>query len=267
MGVIMSQDTPGVLSGTEQESKSSNPFLRMLPLLVIVGGLAAVFATGLHKELSLENLRNNIDWIDQQVAANFALVVMIYIGIYAACTTFMVPGSILTIAGGALFGVTFGLPLISTAATVFGATLGASILFVVAKTSLGEPLRKIAGPFLEKMESEFNQSPISYMFVLRLVPAIPFAVVNIAPALLGAKYRDYVMTTFFGIIPGTMAYSWVGAGAAEFIRDKSVSLSDTNSLIASLGAKVFPALVALFVVSLIPVIYKRFFKKSNPAPV
>ena len=246
----------------EANSNSGKGLMRFLPIVVIIAVLVGVFATGLHRQLSLEALRENIGWLDAQVAQNFLAVFFGYILLYAAATAFMVPGGILTIAGGVLFGVTFGLPLMSTLATVVGATLGASILFLAAKTSLGGPLRKIAGPFLERMESEFNRSPVSYMFVLRLVPAVPFAVANIAPALLGAKYREYLLTTFFGIIPGTMAYSWVGAGAAEFIRDPSVSLNDTNALIASLGAKVAPALIALFVVALIPVVYRRFFQKS-----
>ncbi len=246
---------------TKETKAKPNLIVRLLPFLIILAVLGLVFATGAHKSLSLESLRENIGWIDDKIATNLLLVVGIYMLIYAAATAFMVPGGILTIAGGALFGVTFGLPLISSAATVVGATFGASILFAVAKTSLGGTLREIAGPFLEKMEDEFNQSPFSYMFVLRLVPAVPFAIANIAPALLGAKYRDYLVTTLFGIIPGTLAYSWVGAGAAEFIRDQSVSLDDADAVIVSLLAKVGPALIALFLVSLIPLIYNRFIKK------
>lgn len=248
----------------DESTKTTNPFIRFIPLIIIVGGLVTFFASGANQYLNLQSLRDNIGWIDAQVAKNLLLVIVIYALAYAAATAFMVPGLIITLAGGALFGLSFGfLPLISTAATVVGATLGASILFVIAKTSLGEVLRKVAGPFLGKMEDEFNQSPVSYLFVMRLVPAVPFAVANIAPALLGAKYRHYLVTTFFGIIPGTMAYSWVGASAADFIRDETVSLDDTNALIGSLGAKVAPALIALFAVALIPVIYKRFFKKNK----
>lgn len=238
-----------------------NPVLRLLPFLGLLAVLAVIFATGTHEQLTIGSLRANIDWIDTQISASFLLVFFGYMGLYAASTTFMVPGGILTIAGGVLFGTTFGLPLISTAATVAGATLGASILFIVAKSSIGGALHTIAGPFLEKMEQEFNQSPVPYMFLLRLVPAVPFAVANIAPALLGAKYRDYLVTTFFGIMPGTLAYSWVGAGAGDFIRDKTISLDDTGALIESLIGKVAPALIALFLVALIPVVYTRFFKK------
>ncbi|MEL6789032.1 MAG: VTT domain-containing protein [Pseudomonadota bacterium] len=245
---------------------SGNPIVKALPFLAIIGVLALVYFSGAYKFLTLEALREHIGWLDAQVATNFFLVFAAYIALYAAATAFMVPGGILTIAGGALFGVTLGVPLFGSVATVMGATLGASILFFVAKTSLGASLRQIAGPFVEKMEGEFRQSPLSYMFLLRLVPAMPFAVANIAPALLGAKYRDYLLTTALGIIPGTVAYSWIGAGVAELVRDPSVSLDDSSAVVNSLIDKVAPAFIALFVVALIPVAYNRFFKKKPAQP-
>ena len=249
----------------QEDTKKPNILVRLLPLFVIGGGLALAISQGWHEYLGLESLRENIGTLDALVADKFLLVLGAYVLIYAVSTAFMLPGSALTLAGGALFGLTFGLPLYGAGATVIGATLGASILFFAAKTSIGGILRDIAGPFLAKMEDEFNESPFSYMFVLRLVPAVPFAVANIAPGLLGAKYRDYLITTFFGIIPGTLAYSWVGAGAAEFIRDETVSTSDTQALIGSLGQTIAPALIALFVVALIPLAYKKFFAKKKVA--
>ncbi|MEL6379396.1 MAG: TVP38/TMEM64 family protein [Pseudomonadota bacterium] len=245
-----------------QAGRESNAIMKAVPFLAILAVLGAVYFSGAYKLLSLEALREHIGWLDAQIASNFFLVFAGYMVLYAALTAFMVPGGILTIAGGALFGVTLGVPLFGSVATVVGATLGASILFLVAKTSLGASLRKIAGPFVEKMEGEFRQSPISYMFLLRLVPAMPFAVANIAPALLGAKYRDYLLTTALGIIPGTVAYSWIGAGVAELVRDPSVSLDDSSAVIESLVDKVAPAFIALFLVALIPVLYNRFFKKK-----
>ena len=247
----------------EKEPRKSPILIRLWPLYIILGGLALVISQGWHEYLSLASLRANIDSLDALVRDQFPLVFAGYIAIYALSTVFMIPGGILTIAGGALFGLAFGLPLYGTLGTLAGATIGASILFAAAGSSVGGVLRDVAGPFLEKMRAEFNDSPVSYMFALRLVPAVPFAVANIAPALLGAKYRDYLFTTFFGIIPGTMAYSWVGAGAADFIRDKTVSTSDTQAQIAALASKVAPALIALFIVSLIPLVYKKFFRKEK----
>ena len=182
------------------------------------------------------------------------LVLIAYILIYAAATAFMVPASFLTIAGGALFGLVFG-----TMGTVLGATAGACALFVIAKTSLGETLRSIVGPFLDKMQAGFNEDALSYMFALRLIPAFPFSVVNIAPAILGAKFRDYFITTLFGIIPGTLAYTWIGVAIGDTLR----AGGDVN--IGTLASNFVPAFVALGVVALIPVVYKKVFKKGAAA--
>lgn len=250
------------LNSNPPPKKKPHILVQLWPIYVILGGLALVISQGWHEYLTLESMRQNIGFLDGQIAKNFALVFVLYMAIYAACTAFMVPASFLTIAGGALFGLTFGIPLFGALGTVIGATVGASILFVAAKTSIGEALRGIAGPFISKMEAEFNASPLSYMFVLRLVPAVPFAVANIAPSLLGAKFRDYVLTTFFGIMPGTLAYSWIGGSIGAVIRDPNASTDNINGLIGSLAGNVAPALIALFVVALIPVIYKRFFQKK-----
>jgi uncharacterized membrane protein YdjX (TVP38/TMEM64 family) len=184
----------------------------------------------------------------------FLIVFALYILVYAAATTFMVPGSALTIAGGFLFGLVLGTP-----ATVIGATIGASILFFASKTSIGAVLRDVAGPFIEKMRAGFAENPVSYMFALRLIPIFPFAAVNIAPGLLGAKYSDYLLTTFFGIIPGTLAYSWIGAAV------KGTLLEGGTPDISSLAANFVPAFLALGLVSLLPVAYKKFFPRKVPA--
>lgn len=246
-------------------AKKQPLLVRLWPMYIILAVLALALSQGWHKQLSLESLRANITAIDVIIAQNIWLVLGAYIGLYIVCTVFIIPGGILTIAGGALFGLSFGLPLIGAGATAVGATIGAAALFLIAKTSLGSALRDLAGPFVGKMEAEFNQSPNLYLFVLRLVPAVPFAVANIAPALLGARFPNYVVTTLFGILPGTFAYSWIGASAAAVIRDPNVSIDDTNAVIGSLASNVTPALIALFVVSLIPILYKRFLQK--PAKV
>lgn len=242
-------DEPKKAKSTAQRIKS------FLPLIVLLAGLAFAISQGWHKELTLDAFGERIEWLDAQIAANFVLVLLGYMLIYAAATAFMVPASGLTIAGGALFGLVFGVP-----ATVFAATAGASALFIAAKTSLGETLRAVVGPFIEKMQKGFNEDALSYMFALRLIPAFPFAVVNIAPAILGAKYRDYFITTLFGIIPGTLAYTWIGVAVGDTIR----AGGDVN--IGTLASNFIPAFVALGVVALIPVAYKKLFKKPAGLP-
>jgi uncharacterized membrane protein YdjX (TVP38/TMEM64 family) len=226
--------------------------VRLWPLYIIAAGIVAAWAFGLFNYLSLETLRTQQVALRTFVTEHLFLAVAAYILIYAAATLFMIPGALwITIAGGFLFGLIGGTP-----ATVVGATLGASLLFFAARTSVGAALRERAGPFVKKMERGFQEDAFSYMFALRFLPVVPFPVANIAPALLGAKYRDYAITTAVGIIPGVIAYTWIGAGlGATFAAGE-----DPN--IASIAKNLVPAFAALGVVSLIPVAYKKLFSKK-----
>jgi uncharacterized membrane protein YdjX (TVP38/TMEM64 family) len=235
-------------------SKPTALWVRLWPVYVILIGLGLALSQGWHEYLTLDSLSANAVSLEAMVRENFLIVFALYILVYAAATTFMVPGSALTIAGGFLFGLVLGTP-----ATVIGATIGASILFFASKTSIGAVLRDVAGPFIEKMRAGFAENPVSYMFALRLIPVFPFAAVNIAPGLLGAKYRDYLLTTFFGIMPGTLAYTWIGAAV------KGTLLEGGTPDIGSLAANFVPAFLALGLVSLLPVAYKKFFPKKVPA--
>jgi len=227
---------------------------RLWPVYVILLGLGIALSQGWHEFLTLAALSANAASLDAMVRDNFLIVFAGYILIYAAATTFMVPGSALTIAGGFLFGLALGTP-----ATVIAATIGASILFFASKTSIGAILRDVAGPFIERMRAGFAENPVSYMFALRLIPLFPFAAVNIAPGLLGARYRDFALTTFFGIMPGTLAYTWIGAAV------KGTLLAGGTPDFGSLAANFAPAFLALGLVSLLPVAYKKFFSRKVPA--
>ncbi|MEQ8320656.1 MAG: VTT domain-containing protein [Rhodospirillales bacterium] len=232
--------------------KPASLAIRLWPLYVIGTGILAAWAFGLFDYLSLETLRTQQDALRSFVSEHLFLAVVAYVLIYAAATLFMIPGALwITIAGGFLFGLYGGTP-----ATVVGATLGASLLFFAARTSIGAALRERAGPFVKKMERGFQEDAFSYMFALRFLPVVPFPVANIAPAILGAKYRDYAITTALGIIPGVIAYTWIGAGlGATFAAGE-----DPN--IASIAKNLVPAFAALGVVSLIPVAYKKLFSKK-----
>lgn len=232
---------------TSQPLPAKPIWVRLWPIYLIGAVLALVISQGWHQYLTLDSLSENAVWLDTLVRENLLLVLAAYMLLYAAATAFIIPGGVLTIAGGFLFGLYIGTP-----ATIIAATVGASALFFATRTSLGAALKEVAGPFLGKMEKGFNENALSYMFALRLIPLFPFAVVNIAPALLGAKYKDYLLTTFFGIIPGTLAYTWIGAAI------KGTLLAGGEVDIAALASNFVPAFVALGVVSLIPAAYKRF---------
>ena len=232
-------------------------WVRLWPVYVILAGLALAISQGWHTKLTPAALGQNAAWLNALVEERFWLVLGAFVSVYVLATVFMVPASALTIAGGFLFGLAVGVP-----ATVVGATVGACILFLAARTSLGEALRGVAGPFLSRMEAGFNEAPLSYLFSLRLIPLFPFAAVNVAPAILGARFRDFAVSTALGIIPGTIAYTWIGAGLRGTLLDAAEAgeTVDVGALVGAAAANLVPAFFALGAVALIPAIWKRVQK-------
>lgn len=242
---------------------------RWLPLLILAALMGVVFTFGWHKYLSFKTIGVNYDALKVFIADNFILAVAGYMAIYITAVALSAPGGlIMTLAGGLLFGWQVGVP-----ATVIAATVGASILFLIAKSSFGESLAAKAGPALDKFRQGFNENALSYLLFLRLVPVFPFVLVNIAPALLGVPFRTYVIGTFLGIIPGTAAFSFAGAGLGSVVEAQNriyqnclaskpenpdVACPYTIDTSALVTKELLAAFVLLGVVSLIPVALKYF---------
>lgn len=242
--------------GTERNKVKTAGFSwqRGLPLLALGAGLIAFFAFGLEDYLSFEMLRQHRAWLMQQVESSALLAALAYIGLYILIVAFSLPGgAVMTIAGGFLFGQWLG-----TAYVIFAATIGAAVLFVAARTALGDLLRAKAGPFLKKMEAGFRENALSYLLVLRLVPIFPFFIVNLVPAFLGVGLRDFVVATFLGIIPATFVYASFGAGLGS-IFDEGSELSIGSIL----KPEIVTALAGLAVLALLPVAYKKFKAKRD----
>ena len=181
---------------------------RSLPLLLLLAALGLVWATGAHEVLSLETLRRHRAFLLAFVAERPFTAANTYLLLYAGATALSVPGAVfLTLAGGFLFGT-----LRATGLVVVGATAGAVLLFLIARTALGEPLRARAGPWLSKMADGFRADAFNYLLVLRLVPIFPFWLVNLVPALLGVPLSTFALATAIGIVPGSLVYASVGAG-------------------------------------------------------
>jgi uncharacterized membrane protein YdjX (TVP38/TMEM64 family) len=244
-----------MMTQTEPQA-ASNPsfsFKRLMPLLVLVAGLVVFFALGLHRYLSFEVLRDHREVLLRWVQQNGLLAALVYMAIYAIAVAFSLPGGlVLSITGGFLFGTWLGSLYI-----VIGATVGATVLFIIAKSALGDFLRTRAGPWLQKMEAGFRDNALSYLLVLRLVPLFPFFVVNLVPAFLGVPLSTYVIGTFFGIMPGVFVFASVGAGLGS-IFDKGETFSATGIL----TPQIVIALVGLAILALIPVVYKKIKARS-----
>jgi len=268
-------DMSGQESDDEAGVKESSLFRRMLPLLVLAGIAALVFSQGWHRYLSLEQIANNRDLLKGYIASNYMLTLLCYMAAYIVVCALSLPGGVfMTLLGGFLFGW-----LVGGFATVLAATIGAGIIFLVAKTSFGEPLAARAGPWLEKLRSGFQEDALNYLLFLRLVPLFPFWLVNLAPALLGVSLPVYLVGTFFGIIPGTFAFSFAGVGLdsvieaqhAAFLACQAANPATAQTaceFTLDAGALVTKELLIAFAalggVALIPVVLKKF-KKNSPA--
>ena len=254
---------------TEEPAKTPkakpNPLRTWGPLIAIVALMGLVFAMGWHEYLSLEQLGRNYATLDGFISENLLVAILAYALLYIIVVALSLPG-------GLLFGWQIGGPV-----TVVAATIGATIIFLVAKTSLGETLAAKAGPSINKLREGFQENALSYLLFLRLVPAFPFFVVNLAPALLGVPLRTYVIGTLFGIIPGTMAFSFAASQLGTVIEKTNAEhaacvtangeaacpyVIDAGTLVSK---EIILAFAAIGVVALIPVIAKKWSNRHAAA--
>ncbi len=265
----------GAMLTAPRTSSVRDALRRYGPPAVIVGIMALGFMQGWHHQLTLENVVLQRDRFHHLLAAHAALSVLGYVAIYTLAVTLSLPsGLILTLAGGLLFGW-----LVGAAAAVVGATLGATLVFLIARTAVGDLFRTRAGPWLAKLSEGFRKDALLYMLFLRLVPAFPFWFVNLAPAVLGVPLKTFVLGTFLGIIPASLAFASAGAGldsviaAAKAEHSACVALQGPETCRLMIRASSFltreliQALVLIGIVAVIPVVIKnvRKWRKSHAA--
>jgi len=242
--------TSMALPEAANENRDRRPAIaRFVPLVVLVLGLVAFFAFGLDRYIKFSTLCHHHDSLVGWVADNPLVAPVVFILTYAAMVAFSLPGGVLaTIVGGFLFGT-----VASTGYVVVGATAGATVLFLAARTAFGTVLRARAGPALKRMEAGFQKDALSYLLVLRLVPIFPFWLVNLVPAFLNVPLRTYVIGTFLGIIPGTVVFASIGSGLGGLLADCRKP---------DFGVVFHPTillpLLGLAVLALIPVLFRRW---------
>ncbi len=195
---------------TETTQAPRNGFARHLPLLAILSVAAVGFFT-LGDYLTFETLRDNRESLLAWRDAYYWVMVGAFMAIYIVIVAFSLPGAaIASMTGGFLFGL-FG----GTIFNVVSATIGASAIFLAARWGLGANLTarlEASEGTIKKLKDGLRENEISVLFLLRLVPVVPFFVANLVPALVGVKFRNFLMTTALGIIPGGIVYTWIGVG-------------------------------------------------------
>jgi uncharacterized membrane protein YdjX (TVP38/TMEM64 family) len=232
---------------------------RFLPLLLIVACLAAGYALGWQRYLTLDYLAASRLTLKGVVAAHPVVAPLAFMGLYVLVVALSVPAaSILTIFAGFLFGWLPGGILVAVAATA-----GATVLFLAARTAFGDFLRERAGKRVLRLAEGFEKDAFGYLLALRLAPVFPFFVVNIAPAFFHVRLRTYLAATFLGILPGTFVYAYLGRSIDAVLTEahlagRAVGLADLVS------SRVTVAFLLLALIALLPVAVRTLRRRRRP---
>jgi uncharacterized membrane protein YdjX (TVP38/TMEM64 family) len=262
-----------------QENGSESPpaqprgqLWRILPLVVVLGLAALVVLTGSHRALTLETVVRHRDAIQAFIATHGLVAPALYMAIYIVAVALSVPGgTALTIIGGILFGT-----LVGGVSAIAGATVGAALLFLIARTAFGEGLARRAGPLVSRLAEGFREDAFNYLLFLRLVPIFPFWLINLAPALLGVPLKTFVTATAIGVIPGAFAFAFFGSGLDSVIEGQKGAFMDCVGagradckldfdLKAAFTPKLIAAFLILGLVALVPVVVKRIKARRRGA--
>ncbi|KIT17605.1 TVP38/TMEM64 family protein [Jannaschia aquimarina] len=223
---------------------------RYLPLAVI-GTVAVAGAFLLRDYLTFETLAENREALIAYRDANYVVTALLFVAAYIAIVAFSLPGAaIATLTGGFLFGLFPGVLFNAGAATV-----GATIIFLAAKYGLGDRLAArmdASEGTVKKIKDGIREDETSYLFIMRLVPAVPFFVANLIPAFVGVGLTKYVVTTFFGILPGGLVYTWVGAGLGEVF-----ARGETPNFGIIFEPHILGPILGLVALALLPILVKK----------
>ena len=235
---------------TETSPPARRLLHRFVPLAVLAAAAGAFVASGGPQYLSFGTLAEHRERLMALVAQWGVAAAGAYIVIYAVLTALSVPcGVVLTLSGGLLFGTWLG-----ALCALAGATIGATAVFIAARAGFAGLTRR-AGPRVAKLEAGFRAHAFNYLLVLRLIPIVPFWLVNLVPAVLGVRLRTFVLATLVGIVPGTLVYAGLGNGLGVAVGEPDLGILLRPSLLIPLAG--------LAVLALLPVVYKRWRGKET----
>ena len=184
---------------------------KILTLALLAAGITAFFALDLGHYFSLAYIKQSQGDFGAYYAQRPALVSAAYFAVYVAVTGLSLPGAvILTLAGGAVFGLVWGTVLIS-----FASTLGATLAMLAARTILRDSIEKRFGKRLTEVNKGVERDGAFYLFTLRLIPAMPFFVLNLLMGLTRMKTWTYFWVSQLGMLAGTVVYVYAGTELAK----------------------------------------------------
>ncbi len=184
---------------------------KVMVLAVVVMAIAAFFYFDLDALLTLENFKAQQAAISDYYLAHRLLTVAVFFAGYVAVTGLSLPGAaVMTLVAGAIFGLLWGVIIVS-----FASTLGATLAFLVSRFILRDSVQQKFGDRLKAINKGVEKDGPFYLFALRLVPAVPFFVINMVMGLTPIKALTFYWVSQVGMLPGTIVYVFAGTQIAE----------------------------------------------------
>ena len=217
---------------------------RFAPLIILAGVIALIFGMGWNRYLSLDTLRDHGQALRDFTADHWLLSLLALMAIFTIATASVVPGVFfVTITAGYLFG-----PWIGGVATSIAATLGALIVYGVARSALGLSMRRKAemnAGLMQKVCAAIDKDTFWYVLASRLAVVVPFHMINLAAGIMSVRLLPYTIATVIGLLPAHIIYCWIGA------RLNALLASDPNPDIQSLFAQFWAPMAGVFVLAVV----------------
>jgi len=205
---------------------------RALVLLVVLAAVAAFFLSGAHRYLSFDALKTEQARIDGWYRAHPVATVGGFFFLYVAVTGLSIPGAtVLTLIAGALFGLLWGTVLVS-----FAASLGATVAFLVSRYVLRDSVRRRFARELERVDRGIEREGALYLFTLRLIPAVPFFVINVAMGVTAMRPWTFYWVSQLGMLAGTLVYVNAGTRLAALSSPRDILSPGLIGALVLLGA-------------------------------
>jgi uncharacterized membrane protein YdjX (TVP38/TMEM64 family) len=223
-------------------------------VMVLVGLIGAV---ALRDQLSFESLAAHRNELLAFRDAHYMWAVLVFMVAYAAMVALSLPGAtVATLTGGFLFGLFPGVLF-----NVGAATTGAVGIFLTARAGFGDQVSaRIAkgGGGAARLQAGLRENELSALFLMRLLPVVPFFLANLVPAALGVRLWRFALTTFFGIMPGALVLTWVGAGLGEVFER-----GGTPDLGLFREPQIYGPILGLAALAALPIVIRVIRKKES----
>ncbi len=217
---------------------------RFVPLVLLGAVIVLIFAMGWNRYLSLDTLRDHGGTLRAFAAENYVVALLLLMAVFAVLTASVVPGVFfVTITAGYLFG-----PWVGGVATSIAATVGALIVYAVARSALGRDLRAKAERdrgMLKRVCEAIDKDTFWYVLASRLAVVVPFHMINVAAGIMSVRLTPYAVATVIGLLPAHIIYCWIGA------RLNGLLANDPDPDFQALFAQFWAPMLGVFVLAVV----------------